>query len=114
MEADDNRTEDDSLTLSSSRSTEVSLMAVRAKKAGLDTKRKNLLDKVPEQRQWDAFEQGSLEMIDLAYLTAATGDEFAILRGKREDILYHGTSMNCPFEDDEVLKAALLGHKYEI
>lgn len=114
MEADDKILEDGSLTLSSSHSTEVSLMSVRAKKAGLDAKRKNLLEKVPEERQWAVCDHESLEMMDLAYLTAATGDEFAILRGKHEDVLYHGTSLNCPFEDDEELKSALYGHKYEI
>ena len=113
MEADDNRT-DDGLTLSSSRSTEVSLMSVRAKKAGLDAKRKGLLDRVPKERQWTVFDHESLDMMDLAYLTAATGHEFAILRGKHEDVLYHGTSMNCPFEEDDELRLALYGHKYEI
>ena len=43
MEVDDNKTEGEPLTLSSTRSTEVSLMSVRAKKAGLDAKRKGLL-----------------------------------------------------------------------
>lgn len=56
MEADDNMIGDDSLTLSSSHSTEVSLMSVRAKKAGLDAKRKRLLEKVPKQLQWAFFE----------------------------------------------------------
>ena len=30
-------------------------------------------------------------MKDLAFLTAKTGDEFAILKGKKEDILFHGS-----------------------
>lgn len=114
METDDNKIEAGSLTLSSSHSTEVSLMSVRAKKAGLDAKRKGLLEKVPKERQWSVFEYESLEMMDLAYLTAATGHEFAILRSKREDILYHGTSTDCAFEKDAELKTALESHKYEI
>ena len=114
MEADDNRIEDDSLTLSSSHSTEVSLMSLRAKKAGLDAKRKGLLERVPDERQWSVFEYESLEMTDLAYLTAATGHEFAILRGKREDVLYHGTSTDCACEKYCDLKTALESHKYEI
>ena len=114
MEADDNKVEASSLTLSSSHSTEVSLMSVRAKKAGLDAKRKGLLEKVSKERQWSVFEYESLGMMDLAYLTAATGHEFAILRGKHEDILYHGTSTGCAFEKDAELKTALESHKYDI
>lgn len=38
-------------------------------------------------------------MKDLAYLTAKTGREFAILRGKSEDILFHGESLQCAFDD---------------
>ena len=38
-------------------------------------------------------------MKDLAYITAKTGHEFAILRGKREDILFHGTAQRCAFDD---------------
>ena len=90
------------------------LMSVRAKKAGLDAKRKGLLEKVSKERQWSVFEYESLGMMDLAYLTAATGHEFAILRGKHEDILYHGTSTGCAFEKDAELKTALESHKYDI
>lgn len=114
MDTDDSIVGECSLTLSSSHSTEVSLMSVRERKAGLDARRKSLLEKIPEQRQWVIIERESLEMMDLAYLTAATGHEFAILRGKHEDILYHGTSISCPFEEDDDLKLALYGHKYEI
>ena len=38
-------------------------------------------------------------MKDLAYLTAKTGHEFAILRGKSEDILFHGEALRCSFDD---------------
>ena len=31
-------------------------------------------------------------------------DEFAILRGKYEDVLYHGTSTDCVFEKDAELR----------
>lgn len=115
MEAADNsRIEDDLLILSSSHSTEISLRAVKNGKAGLDGKRKGLLGRVPNPGDWEKFDYETLEMMDLAYLTAATGDEFAILRGKHEDILYHGSNLRCKFEDDDVLKLALERHKYEI
>ena len=49
---------------------------------------------------------------DLAYLTAKTGDEFALLRGKKEDILFHGDSRNCVF--DGTLVDMLMTHKLYI
>lgn len=50
-------------------------------------------------------------MKDLAYLTAKTGDEFAILRGKTEDILFHGQSSRCAF-DDVLVKLLFNKHLY--
>ena len=47
---------------------------------------------------WESFARESIELIDLAYLTASTGHEFALLRGKREDILFHGDSIKCEFK----------------
>lgn len=41
-------------------------------------------------------------MKDLAYLTAKTGHEFAILRGKNEDVLFHGENSRCTFDDNLV------------
>ena len=79
------------LTLSSSHSTQISLEAVRNGKAGLDAHRQGMLDKVPNQGNWASFTRDSIELKDLAYLTAKVGDEFALLRGKHEDILYHGS-----------------------
>ena len=53
-----------------------------------------------------------MELIDLAYLTAKTGHEFAILRGKDIDILFHGDSRHCEFP--ETLVEMMIGHKVEI
>lgn len=51
-------------------------------------------------------------MSDLAYLTAKTGHEFAILRGKSEDILFHGENTTCRFDD--VLAEMLLSGRLRI
>lgn len=51
-------------------------------------------------------------MKDLAYLTAKTGHEFAILRGKSEDILFHGKATRCTFDD--VLAEMLLSGRLRI
>ncbi len=80
--------------LSSTKSLQVSLQAVRSGKAGLDAHRQSMLNRVPGQGDWARFELCSLELKDLAYLTAKSGDEFALLRGKKEDILFHGDPAN--------------------
>lgn len=112
MDADDK-----TIVLSSAHSTQVSLDAVKHGKAGLDKRRKGLLDRVPNQNDSAEFPVNSLEMKDLAYLTAKTGDEFAILRGKDKDILWHGTPIECAvlarYEDDlKANRLELYGHSH--
>ena len=102
----------DPIILSSVRSTRTSLEAVRSGKAGLDAHRQSLLERVPKAGDYAKVELGSLEMKDIAYLTAKTGVEFAILRGKNEDILFRGDSKNCLL--DEELRDALDNHRLQI
>lgn len=114
MAMGDNTADDRNLLLSSTHSIQVSLQTIREKRAGLDAKRKGWLDRISKTGDWITLDYESVEMMDLAYLTAATGDEFAILRGKREDVLFHGENIRCDFENDPVLKSALRSHKYEL
>ena len=100
------------LTIASSASTKVSLESIRLGKAGLDAHRQVMIIRVPNTGDWARFEHGSLELKDLAYLTAKTGDEFALLRGKKEDILFHGGRTNCTFVG--VIYNNLLEHKLEL
>ena len=90
----------------------MSLQAIRNGKAGLDPHRQSILDRVPAQGDWAKFEPGSIELKDLAYLTAKTGDEFAFLLGKKEEILFHGDPVNCNFVG--LLGEMLMAHKLEI
>lgn len=90
------------LHVSSTHSLEVSLRDIKNGKAGFDSRRKSLFDRVPESGNFANFQVNSLITKDLAYLSAYTGHEFAILRGKKNDILYHGTSRDCTFDDDEI------------
>lgn len=76
-----------------------SLISLRNGNAGLDAHRQSLLDRAPHPGDWERFPVNHLTMKDLAYLTAKTGHEFAILRGKTEDILFHGESLRCAFDD---------------
>ena len=100
------------LILSSTRSTQISLEAVRSGKAGLNSHRQGMLERVPGQGDWARFDLDSIELKDLAYLSAKSGDEFALLRGKREDILFHGEHGRCRFKD--ILVDLLNDHKLEI
>ena len=77
-----------------------SLESIRCNKGGLNRHRQALLDRVPNSGDWAAFPYEHIDMKDLAYLTAKTGHEFAILRGKKEDILFHGTSSCCSFDNE--------------
>ena len=100
------------ITLSSTRSMQTSLQAIRSGKAGLDGHRQSMLNRVPEIGDWASFKYEFIMLKDLAYLTAKTGDEFALLRGKKEDILFHGDSRNCVF--DGTFVDMLMTHKLYI
>lgn len=97
--------------LASEESTRISLQYIREQRDGLNRHRQSLLNRVPEREKWAVFSLNSIEDKDLAYLSAATGDEFALLRGKNEDILYRGTAAHCHIEKDELLISLLQEHK---
>ena len=105
-------TEEGSIILSSSKSLIVSLEAVKNGRAGLDAHRQAILNRISNTGDWARFELNSIEMKDLAYLTAKVGDEFALLRGKKEDILFHGERMKCTFTGE--LEQLLRAHQLEI
>lgn len=90
----------DTYKLSLQKSLQVSLESLRLKKAGLSAHRKSMLSRVPKSGQFASFKLESIEIIDLAYLSAYTGHEFALIRGKVSDILVHGTNMTCNFSED--------------
>lgn len=100
--------------LASEESTRTSLQYIREQRDGLNKHRQSLLNRVPEQEKWAVFSLNSIEDRDLAYLSAATGDEFALLRGKKQDILYHGTSAHCHIEKDDLLMSLLEEHKIRL
>ena len=86
--------------LSSSESTRISLEAVRMGEAGLNQHRQNLLNRVPNQNDWAALQRDTVTIKDIAYLSAATHDEFALLQGKTKDIIFHGEREHCYFNDE--------------
>lgn len=107
-----NHCEDKKLRLSSAKSMEISLEQVRLGKAGLNKHRESLLARVPNSYDWAVFCKESISMKDIAYLTAQTGDEFAILTGKKEDILFHGVKNHCIFTAD--LSELLISGQYKL
>lgn len=100
------------IELCSTQSMRVSLESIRNGTGGLDAHRSKMLERVPNSGNWARFKLNHLEMKDLAYLTAMTGHVFAILRGKSEDILFHGKSTKCAFDD--VLVDMLMSRKLRI
>jgi hypothetical protein len=71
----------------------------------------DLLKRVPERESFSSFRVNTIEDKDLANLSAATGDKFALLRGKNDDILYHGNQYHCNIEKSEALMELLESHK---
>ena len=102
----------DLIVLDSLHSTQISLSSIMDGSGGLSARRQIMLDRVPEIGDSAVFKHKTLELIDLAYLTAKTGHEFAILRGKDTDILFHGDSTHC--EIQETLAVMLKAHKLEL
>lgn len=81
--------------LSSTASMRTSLKAIYDGEAGLTERRKQLLNRVPNSHDWAVFEYDTISIKDIAYLSAATHHEFALLRGKTKDILFHGVACHC-------------------
>lgn len=85
------------LTLSSRQSMIISLKAVKDGTGGLSEHRLNMLKNANSVGKYRSYNLNTLTTNDIAYLTAFTGHEFAILRGKHEDILFHGDQRHCHF-----------------
>lgn len=83
------------ISLFSNHSMEVSLQSIKNGTAGLNKHRQYLLSKVPDSNKWFCFPKNSISIKDIAYLSAKTGHEFALLRGKDKDILFHGMKYCC-------------------
>lgn len=103
--------------LSSTASTKKSLEAIRNGDAGLNERRKAILERVPNSNDWAAFEHESIKNKDLAYLSAVTHHEFALLRGKTKDIVFHGIERHCEFSEELLMllktkKLRLVAHTH--
>ena len=104
--------QEENMKLASTESMRISLEAVRTGKAGLNRHRRTLLERVPKSVDWARFPRESITTKDIAYLSAATKHEFALLRGKKEDVLFHGVELECTFNDE--LMNLLKTHKFEL
>ncbi len=100
------------VSIESTKSKITALKKVHDKKAKLNKHRCGLLNRVPNDGDYEFFAKGHVTIEDLAYLTACTGCEFALLKGKKNDVLFHGGKYNCSF--DKVLSDSLKSHKYKL
>lgn len=100
--------------LASENSTMISLDYLKRGIAGLNEHRKSLYSRVPETYDWAKYTHESITLEDLAYLSAYCDHEFALLRGKNEDILYHGDHRTCPIEKDGTLRYLLENKKIKL
>lgn len=97
---------------SSPKSLEKSLLAIREGTAGLTKTREVILSRVPESGSYHRFNKNKISIHDLAYLSAATGHEFSLFRGKNEDILFHGTTYACDIEENIAEELISRGYKW--
>lgn len=109
--------EQEDVLLASTESMKVSLEAIRKRQAGLSERRKKILNRVPNSGDWVLLRRQSITTKDIAYLSAATQHEFALLRGKKGDIVFHGTTYHCEFEGDlfdllKTRKLRLIAHTH--
>ena len=91
----------------STKSYKRSLLDIRSGKAGLDKRRQNILNRMPYSGDFLKLQRESISVRDLAYLSAATSNEFTLFRGKEHDIIVRGNSMECNIEEDlseEIIK----------
>jgi len=88
-----------------------SLKEISEGKAKLDKRRQNILSRLPNSGDYFRFERGYISTRDLAYLSAATGTEFALFRSKRKDILIKGTAQNCDIAGE--LQEEIFARGYE-
>lgn len=97
---------------SSSESLRKSLEAIRQGRAGLSEARKNMLGKVPKIGDYNSFAREKVSIHDLAYLSANTGHEFSLFRGKHDDILFHGNHRGCFIKEELANKLKTEGYKW--
>jgi hypothetical protein len=88
-----------------------SLQDISEGRAGLDQRRKNILNRLQNEGDYHRFERGSISTRDLAYLSAAEGVEFALFRSKDHDILIRGNARDCNIAGN--LGEEILKRKYE-
>lgn len=88
-----------------------SLADIAAGKAGLNQRRQNILNRLQNSGDSSRFEKDSVSIRDLAYLSAATRNEFALFRSKREDIVIRGNSVACDIVGE--LGEEILEKRYE-
>ena len=100
------------LSIESTKSKITALKKVHEKKAELNKHRSGLLKRIPNIGEYEIFEKGHVTLEDLAYLTAFTDCEFALLKGKKNDILFHGERNKCCFDTN--ISEYLRSHKYKL
>ena len=83
------------IIISSEASTRRSLKYIAEGRAGLNARRKKILELVPKSGDWKIVKKGYVEIKDLAYLSASEHHEFALWETKNSAIIHHGDLRHC-------------------
>ena len=78
----------------------------------LSTKQKNILDKLPDYGSSATFNKRDVSMLDLAALTAETGDEFAMFTRKGGRLIFRGDTNGVPIRPHELNKLSNQGYRW--
>lgn len=95
----------------STKSYKRALKAIQENRAGLDKRRTNILNRIPNEGDYHRFEKDSISERNLAYLSAAAKVEFTLFRSKNEDILIRGNARTCDITGD--IAEEILSKRYE-
>jgi len=79
---------------------------------GLDRRQQDLLDKLPGYGSQAIVNKRDVSMLDLASLTAATGDEFAMFTRKRERLIVRGNAKRVPIDDKAAIRLHNEGYRW--
>ena len=86
--------------------------AVEIVGAEINLRQKAILDELPEYNSRQHFSKNAVNMTDLAALTAATGDEFAMFTRGSERLLVRGNTQSVKITVDEAKELAQNGYRW--
>lgn len=90
------------------------LQMLRSHEAGLNERLQAILARIPAVDDFASVKQNSVNELGMAQLSAYTDNEFFLLQGESENILYRAKKGKCSIENNELIMDLLLQQKATI